>query len=34
MTVAGKVGQWIRPIAPGLIDRFVADAVRHFYQER
>ena len=28
MTAAGKVGQWVRLIAPGLIDRFVANAVR------
>jgi len=34
MTAAGKAGQWIKLIAPGLIDRFVADAVKRFYSER
>ena len=34
MTAAGKAGQWMKLIAPGLIDRFVADAVRRFYREQ
>jgi short-subunit dehydrogenase len=34
MTAAGKAGQWIRLIAPGLTDRFVADAVRRFYRDQ
>jgi short-subunit dehydrogenase len=34
MTAAGKSGQWIRLIAPALVDRFVADAVRRFYREQ
>jgi short-subunit dehydrogenase len=33
MTAAGKAGQWVRLIAPALIDRFVADAVRRFYHD-
>jgi short-subunit dehydrogenase len=34
MTAAGKAGQWVKLIAPGMIDRFVADAVERFYKER
>jgi hypothetical protein len=33
MTAAGKAGQWVKLIAPGMIDRFVADAVERFYKE-
>jgi NAD(P)-dependent dehydrogenase (short-subunit alcohol dehydrogenase family) len=30
MTVAGKAGQWLRLVAPGLLDRLIADAIRRF----
>jgi short-subunit dehydrogenase len=33
MTASGKAGQWIKLIAPGLTDRFVANAVRRFYKD-
>jgi short-subunit dehydrogenase len=33
MTAAGKVGQWVRLIAPAMTDRFVANAVRRFYRD-
>jgi len=28
MTMKGKVGQWVRLVAPGLIDRVAKNAVR------
>jgi short-subunit dehydrogenase len=34
MTAAGKAGQWVKLIAPGAIDHFIADAVERFYKER
>jgi short-subunit dehydrogenase len=34
MTASGKLGQWMKLLAPGLTDRFVARAVRRFYSEQ
>ncbi len=34
MTAAGKAGQWMKLIAPGMIDRYVANAVRRFYRDQ
>jgi short-subunit dehydrogenase len=34
MTAAGKVGLWIKLLAPGMTDRFVARAVKRFYRDR
>ena len=30
MTAAGKAGQWLKLVAPALLDRLIADAVRKF----
>ena len=34
MTASGKAGQWIKLIAPGMTDRFVARAVERFYRDQ
>ena len=34
MTAAGKAGAWLKLVAPGLLDRLIADAIRRFDAER
>jgi len=33
MTALGKLGVWLKLVAPGLVDRFTADAVRRFEED-